>query len=275
MHKRVRLFVAFCLMLPLIAVAKTNYVTDKVLVGVYEEPDTDSKLLKVIPTGTPLEILERKGKLALVRTSDGLEGWLDSTYTIDHKPAQHVVLELADKQKQTQQELDEANKRAAALDKQIKQLKIKNRGESKDKDASADIKKALITRETELEQANNSIKDLEDKLAAMEKQLADNAKQADAAPAADPADLEKLKQELLARDKTIEALNQRINAVSQAIGQEPASISTTSSSSTTNEYLWIGLAAVSALVLGFLIALLLAQRNSMRRHGGFRIHLNT
>ncbi len=54
--------------------AKTFYVTDKVLVGVYEQPNTESTLIKALPTGTPIEVLERNGEYAKIRSPDGTTG---------------------------------------------------------------------------------------------------------------------------------------------------------------------------------------------------------
>lgn len=274
MLKLARLLLAMCLVLPPVVGAKTLYVTDKVLVGVYEEPDTNSRLLKSIPTGTPLEILEKKGKLARVRTSDGFEGWLDSTYTIDHKPAQHVVLELADKQKQTEEELEKANRRAASLEKDVQQLKIKNRSNDANNDDSSAIKKALAEREAELKAATTTINDLNGKLADLQKAIDDAAsKPAETSDAIPQANITDLQQQLAAKQQTIDALNQRIQAVSQALGQEVSTAGPVVNAN--NQFLWLAIGIISALVLGFLIAFLIAQRSSMRRHGGFRIHLNT
>ena len=39
------------------AQAQTYYITDKVLVGVYEEANAESKLLTTLPSGTPLEVI--------------------------------------------------------------------------------------------------------------------------------------------------------------------------------------------------------------------------
>ena len=75
--------------------AQSLYVTDKVLVGIYEQASTEGLPVKVVPTGTPLEVLQREGDFAQVRTPDGITGWMENSYLIDHKPAQLVVLELA------------------------------------------------------------------------------------------------------------------------------------------------------------------------------------
>ena len=45
-------------LISLSAQAQTYYITDKVLVGVYEKATAESKLLTTLPSGTPLEVIE-------------------------------------------------------------------------------------------------------------------------------------------------------------------------------------------------------------------------
>ena len=282
MRKLAGLIFALALLTPLCASAKTYYVTDKVLVGVYEKADTDSKLLKVIPTGTPLEILERSSKYARVRTSDGLIGWLDSTYTIDHKPAQHVVLELADKQKQTQQELNAANKQVTALEKEIKQLKIQHRTSANDSKSSGDTK-ALVAdlkkRDTELKSAKEQLTILKNELASLHQQIDKQATSTEAEKKL-RATIDSLNKQLSEKNQTITSLEQRIQNVMQTLSGNPDAVPATPGQGLlknipADSYLWILVAAVCALILGFLIAYLVVQRHSSRSHGSFRIHLNT
>lgn len=74
--------------------AATVYVIDKLLVGLHESKDLDSAIVKVLPTGTVLEVLERDGELALVAEPDGVKGWVDAAYLMDTPPAATRVAEL-------------------------------------------------------------------------------------------------------------------------------------------------------------------------------------
>ncbi|MDH5435193.1 MAG: TIGR04211 family SH3 domain-containing protein [Gammaproteobacteria bacterium] len=95
--------------------AETVYISDRLVVGLYEGKSGDTRLLKGLPTGTPLEILERESKLARVRTPDGIEGWIDASYTMTDKPSQLVVLELEDKYRTALNRLDAKEKEMAIL----------------------------------------------------------------------------------------------------------------------------------------------------------------
>lgn len=74
--------------------AETAYVIDKLLVGIHEDKDLDSAILKVLPTGTRLEVLQREGELAYVAEPGGTKGWVDAAYLTDGPPAQLRIPEL-------------------------------------------------------------------------------------------------------------------------------------------------------------------------------------
>lgn len=119
------LIAALCLSLTALGQAQTVYVTDKVLLGVYREKAQDSELLKMLPTGSPLEILERDGNVAKVRSPDGIEGWVDAAYLINDKPSQLVALELADKNKQATEELEAVRAQLDELKKSLEASEAK------------------------------------------------------------------------------------------------------------------------------------------------------
>ena len=56
------LHVWLLLSLPATVIAETAYVTDKLMAGIHQDNTTGSIIIKVIPTGTKLEILKQEGK---------------------------------------------------------------------------------------------------------------------------------------------------------------------------------------------------------------------
>lgn len=90
------------------ALAESVFVIDKLLVGVHEEKDLDSAIIKVLPTGTQLEVLKREGELAYVVDPEQVKGWVDAAYLTEERPAAARVHEL------------ETEK--AALEQRVKQL---------------------------------------------------------------------------------------------------------------------------------------------------------
>jgi SH3 domain protein len=76
------------------AVAETVYVTDSLRLGIHHESDASGRAFDNLVSGTALEVLERAPNFARVRTPDGQEGWVKSTYLVEQKPAQLRVAEL-------------------------------------------------------------------------------------------------------------------------------------------------------------------------------------
>jgi SH3 domain protein len=66
--------------------ADTVYVSDRFEIGIHESTNIDSVIIAVIPSGTPLEVLDRDGEFVEVSTPDGIRGWVDARYVVDEKP---------------------------------------------------------------------------------------------------------------------------------------------------------------------------------------------
>ena len=76
------------------AAAEPAYVIDKLLVGIHETKDANSAIVKVVPTGTQLEVIKRDGDAANVREPGGASGWVDAAYLTSELPAQQRMTEL-------------------------------------------------------------------------------------------------------------------------------------------------------------------------------------
>lgn len=107
----------FFLLLVLLALstAEAARITDKLLAGLYEKPEVSATPLRVLPSDTPLERLEKSGDFTRVRLGDSTEGWVESRFITDEKPARIMLLELQVKNSELQQKLREANKALKAL----------------------------------------------------------------------------------------------------------------------------------------------------------------
>jgi len=94
--------------LPLITEAA--HITDRLLAGMYSSADVSSDPIKLLPSGTPLEILAEEKGLVKIQLVDGKEGWVEKRFLSANKPAKVRLLVLQGKYKQLQAEFDEANK---------------------------------------------------------------------------------------------------------------------------------------------------------------------
>jgi hypothetical protein len=97
--------------------AELKYVGDTLRVGVRAEADRSLPSNAVIVTGMAVEVLENNQDFSRIRTADGIEGWVKSSYLMSRKPAQIVLDEVRKNQQALQSELDSLHKaQAAALD---------------------------------------------------------------------------------------------------------------------------------------------------------------
>lgn len=97
-----------------IACAETRYVTDELQLSLYEQINSQGKLLQRLNSGTELELLESEGLYARVRTMDGVEGWTKAGFLISDKPARAQLNDLQQQHQALQQQLDESRQQLDA-----------------------------------------------------------------------------------------------------------------------------------------------------------------
>ncbi|MDD2722528.1 MAG: TIGR04211 family SH3 domain-containing protein [Methylovulum sp.] len=73
--------------------AETVYVTDNLNLSIRSAPDNEAKVVKLIPTGTELTVVGEKTKSGFtpVRTSDGVEGFIQTRQTMKEPPAREQI----------------------------------------------------------------------------------------------------------------------------------------------------------------------------------------
>jgi len=103
--------------------AGTAYVIDRLTVGIHADKTLNSPILKMVPTGTPLDVLERDGDFARVQTPDGTEGWVDTSYLMSEQPATLKVVALEAEHRETAAALRDARAEIEALREQIAELR--------------------------------------------------------------------------------------------------------------------------------------------------------
>lgn len=85
--------------------AETLYVTDNIMLGLHQEAAEESFVLKALPSGTAVKVLERQDNFVRVRHSDGTEGWLNADYLVKSKPARSLLSAAQAQQKQAASDL--------------------------------------------------------------------------------------------------------------------------------------------------------------------------
>jgi SH3 domain protein len=103
-----RLIIGVLILLPVLAVAETAYVTDSLRLGLHAAEDTSDRAFRYLESGQAMEVLSRNRNYASVRLPDGAEGWVKSAYLVDDKPAKLIVAETIAERDRLAGELEQA-----------------------------------------------------------------------------------------------------------------------------------------------------------------------
>ncbi len=74
------------LILPTMAMSESAYITDQLKAGLHEDKSLESPIVKIVATGTKLELIKREEQLSFVRDADGTSGWINNSYLISKAP---------------------------------------------------------------------------------------------------------------------------------------------------------------------------------------------
>lgn len=107
------------------ATAQTFYVADRLQIGLHTQAKLDSTILELLPTGSELELIGRSGPLVKVRTSTGLEGWVDGNYISEEQPAQARVQSMEAELAGAQAKLGDAQAELAGAQAELADLQAK------------------------------------------------------------------------------------------------------------------------------------------------------
>ncbi len=73
--------------------APAAHITDRVVIGLYDKPDLSGEPRRLLGSGTPIEVLARRGSRVRVRLGDGTTGWIEARYVSEETPAAMQLLE--------------------------------------------------------------------------------------------------------------------------------------------------------------------------------------
>ena len=220
--------------------AETNYVIDELETGLHQNRTTDSPILKLVPSGTALTILERDNDLVQVQEPEGVKGWVNSKYLVNKKPGRAQVNEL--------------EKQNAALQKEIELLKSKVKNVSTTASPSAE---------------NNDSKELEQQLKSerlkageLQAQLTDLKARIPSIGGSDKKLLEE-----------IEQLKEENNSLITQLESAGVEVMNQTGSTTFSLSNWknITLTFLIIFVLGMAGGAYVLDYFNRRRHGGFRV----
>jgi SH3 domain protein len=96
MQRLLMALILFCIALPPV-MAETRYVVDTLIITVRSGQGEQYRIIKTIPSGTAMEILESSEEWSQVRLKDGTEGWVLNQY-ISPNPTARQRLAQAEQQ---------------------------------------------------------------------------------------------------------------------------------------------------------------------------------
>lgn len=126
----------FILMLPLVTLAETAYITDNLRLGLHQAADTSDRAFRTLESGQELEILSRDRNYANVRLPDGVEGYVKAAYLVFEKPAKLIVAETQSTVDSLRGELEETKAAFAAPAATIESLQQRLEAATSTADAS-------------------------------------------------------------------------------------------------------------------------------------------
>lgn len=239
------------------AAADTAYVIDKLLVGIHESKDTDSAIVKVVPTGTPLEVIKREGDVANVSEPGGASGWIDAAYLSKEPPAQQRIAEL--------------EKAKSALEDQLKHIEQASRGGPPA--ANAPVGEGAAAEIDALTKENTDLKGKlsDEKLRAETLQTEVSSLRAQVKSTAVPPDAR-----LVELERSRDELEQDLEDARGKLSEYAARTSLEDTGALVpvvlREYAkTLVLIALALAALGFGAGVYLVDLMNRRRHGGFRV----
>ncbi len=119
--------------------AQTFYVSGVMKITLRTGPGVEHKIIAMITTGDPLEMLEQRSDWSQVRTQSGKEGWVLTRFITMDEPLSIVVDRLTQKNQALSEDLAESEKQSATLS---EQLKIQNSALMDTQKKLADIEKS-------------------------------------------------------------------------------------------------------------------------------------
>lgn len=85
--------------------AETRYVSDELVITMRTGKGNAYQILRTLPSGTPLEVLEEEGEFVYVRTKLGTEGWVRSQYLVMEPIARDQLAAAQQKNQQLGEEV--------------------------------------------------------------------------------------------------------------------------------------------------------------------------
>jgi len=250
--------------------AETLYVTDRILLGIHQQADEQSPILKSIPSGSSVTVVSKQGDFTKIKLQDGTQGWVVASFLVKNKPATKEYDNLFAQYQKTVETLKAVNER---LTKRERELQIKRDQLSNATTTIKELKKGnqVKVESTQatgnevdtkaLEEAAQEIKRLKTKILSLEQQAKDSQ---DSDPNATQAKLIKTQQENTLMRNSIEMAMASLEGKHVPTAEELAGIRASFPA-------WYWGLTIVMIILGVIGGVVWNDSKNRKRHGGFRI----
>jgi SH3 domain protein len=143
----------FLLLLPLsVSVgpvhADRRYVSDMLIITLREGPGREYKTIRILRTGTPVEVLEESERYLRVRTQEGEEGWVAKQYISSEIPKPVIIAGLKREANRLGARVEELEKRQTLLLDQLKEAERSHDARVKELEENAENCSQEVSRTT-------------------------------------------------------------------------------------------------------------------------------
>lgn len=108
------------ILFPMGLMAEVAYITDQLKAGLHEDKSLESPIVKIVPTGTRLEIVKREELLTFVKDASGTSGWINNDYLMARAPDNDSVKTLQSRTDNLEKRLSESKEKNLALEAELK-----------------------------------------------------------------------------------------------------------------------------------------------------------
>lgn len=245
----------FCVVISTYIHAANLYVTGQLKAGLHEEKSLDSPIVKIVPTGTSLEIIKQEENISFVKEPGGASGWIDNTYLVENNPTANTQPGNPDTVQALQSELERAKKRIESLTAQT--------GPAQENENTATLRNEKITAEQQYKTERIKVGELQVQLAELRKRLGQDN---------DTDSLYKQIDKLTEENKQLEIKLARVNEnISASINGQPGATSFTGNVSNSDYWRNVFIAFFLVLTIGMGLGIYIMDIFNRRRHGGFRV----
>jgi SH3 domain protein len=104
--------------------AKTQYVSDQLIITMREGQGNQFKIIQMLVAGTPVEIIEESQNYLKVRTKDGREGWVLKQYITSETPKTEIIAGLKKEIDRLKTELENYHRDKMSLQNELQTVKL-------------------------------------------------------------------------------------------------------------------------------------------------------